>query len=482
MPDQIFISYRRDDAAYVTGHINDVLRKEFGNDSVFTDVDNIALGVDFRAVLDETVSQCQVLLAVIGSAWLTARDQDGQLRLHDPGDFVRIEIESALRRDIPVIPLLVAGAVMPAAEELPESLRNLAYRNGMQIRPGPDFGVDIARLVKSLRRFFAMDRSSNKTNPEFEPADNPPSTMEPPKSNAPKASPEKQRATATLRVEVDADERERHSAEIGRLRSKARRARVTGIALFAVIVAAGAAWYFSGGNPEPSETSVPAVERQVNELSPPTELIEAPEVAAKPESDVPTEVLVAEPAVVEPATEAETSPDPELLEEIPAAAVETEAPGVEETEPAVIEEEDVSTPVAEPPPSISEYIGEGVRLAAIGDHEAAIRSFDEALAINPEAAFVYKQRGASYQALRDYAAAIGDFDVAIQLDSQDVNAYYRRGVSHLAREDYAAAIADFDAALELDPEFVDVYARRAEAHEAAGNAEAAALDRAAAGQ
>ena len=63
MPDQIFISYRRDDAAYVTGHINDLLRKEFGSESVFTDVDNIALGVDFRMVLDQSVSQCQVLLA-----------------------------------------------------------------------------------------------------------------------------------------------------------------------------------------------------------------------------------------------------------------------------------------------------------------------------------------------------------------------------------------------------------------------------------
>ena len=67
MPDHIFISYRRDDAAYVTGHINDLLRKEFGSESVFTDVDNIALGVDFRAVLDESVSQCQVFLAVIGA-------------------------------------------------------------------------------------------------------------------------------------------------------------------------------------------------------------------------------------------------------------------------------------------------------------------------------------------------------------------------------------------------------------------------------
>jgi len=135
MTDQILISYRRDDAAYVTGHINDLLRREFGDDAVFTDIDNIALGVDFRAVLDQTVSQCQVLLAVIGSSWLTVQGQDGRPRLQDPADFVRIEIESALQRNIPVIPLLVTGAEMPAAEDLPESPRRIALRQIKQEFP-----------------------------------------------------------------------------------------------------------------------------------------------------------------------------------------------------------------------------------------------------------------------------------------------------------------------------------------------------------
>lgn len=467
MPDQIFISYRRDDAAYVTGHINDILRKEFGNDAVFTDVDNIALGVDFRAVLDETVSQCQVLLAVIGSEWLTARDQDGQLRLQDPADFVRIEIESALRRGIPVIPLLVTGALMPTAEELPDSLRDLAYRNGMQIRPGPDFGVDVARLVKSLRRFFAMERSSDNASPEFEPDDSAAGNTEAAKNEFPGIRSEQKRGTAALRVEVDADERERHSAEIGQLRRKARRARITAIALFVAAIAAGGAWFFSGGQQDALEPAPLVAEPQINEPTQPVEQIDEPEVAATPASAVPPEVVAAEPDAIELTTAAEEIAEPDVLEEISVDALEMEQPGIEITEPAP------------PEPGVSEYIGEGVRLAAIGDHEAAIRSFDEALALNPEAPFVYKQRGSSYQALKDYDAAINDFDVVIRLDSADVNAYYRRGVSHLAQEDYAAAIDDFDAALELDPGFVDIYARRAEAHEALGNVEAAALDRAA---
>jgi tetratricopeptide (TPR) repeat protein len=495
MPDQIFISYRRDDAAYVTGHINDVLRKEFGNDAVFTDVDNIALGVDFRAVLDETVSQCHVLLAVIGSAWLSARDQEGQLRLHDPGDFVRIEIESALKRDIPVIPLLVAGATMPAAEDLPESLRGLAYRNGMQIRPGPDFGVDVARLVKSLRRYFAIRRSSDEAKPEYESADSVPRGTETAKKKAqgdvkaPAKSPVQKRAAATLRVEVDADDRERHSAEIGQARRKARRAQVTGAVLIAAVIAAGAFWYFSGKKQEPLETAALAVEPEISEPTQANEENAGPQVAVTPGGEPPAEIRSAEPANAEPVNaesgftaEPDEGPDLELLQEISVNALELQDSGTEVEAPAAPREQDVSMPVAEPQPGISEYLGDGVRLAAIGDHEAAIRSFDQALAINPDAAFVYKQRGASYQALRDYEAAISDFDEVIRLTSDDVNAYYRRGMSYQALEDYAAAIADFDAALELDPNFVDIYARRADAYEAMGNDEAAALDRAAAAE
>ncbi|MGI9224455.1 MAG: toll/interleukin-1 receptor domain-containing protein, partial [Woeseiaceae bacterium] len=163
MSGQIFICYRRDDTAYVTGYINDQLSEEFGADAVFTDVDNIALGVDFRTILDETVGQCQIFLAVIGDNWLTARNADGELRLQDPSDFVRIEIESALQRNIPVIPLLVGKSKMPSKDELPESMRDLAFRNGTVIRPAPDFHADIDRLVNSLKRYLRAGSNESKS-------------------------------------------------------------------------------------------------------------------------------------------------------------------------------------------------------------------------------------------------------------------------------------------------------------------------------
>jgi hypothetical protein len=126
---------------------------DFGRVAVFKDVDSIPLGLDFKEYLDEKVGECKVLLAIIGDRWLDERDTAGKRRLDDPTDFVRIEIESALTRRIPVIPLLVGGASMPREEELPVSLRKLVYRNGIAIRPDPDFHRDVDRLISALKTY-----------------------------------------------------------------------------------------------------------------------------------------------------------------------------------------------------------------------------------------------------------------------------------------------------------------------------------------
>jgi formylglycine-generating enzyme required for sulfatase activity len=147
---QVFISYRRDDSADVAGRIYDRLVHRYGPDNVFKDVDNIPLGIDFRRFLGEAVGRCRVLLAIIGRQWLHVAGPAGGRRLDDPGDFVRLEIEAALRRDIPVIPVLVSGAAMPGQEHLPAPLQELAFRNGILVRPDPDFHRDVDRLLKGL--------------------------------------------------------------------------------------------------------------------------------------------------------------------------------------------------------------------------------------------------------------------------------------------------------------------------------------------
>jgi WD40 repeat protein len=146
---RVFISYRRQDASGLAGRLYDRLAALLGDDQVFMDVDAIALGVDFAEVITQAVSSCEVLLAVIGPQWTTVTDQDGQRRLEDPDDIVRLEIAAALERDIRVIPVLVDGAQMPRRQQLPEGLATLARRNALSVRH-ESFRTDADRLVAEI--------------------------------------------------------------------------------------------------------------------------------------------------------------------------------------------------------------------------------------------------------------------------------------------------------------------------------------------
>lgn len=159
----IFISYRRTDAPDATGRIFDHLKQTFGERRIFKDVDSIPYGVDFHKAIDEAVAGCDVFLAIIGKSWLTATDSTGLRRIDDPNDYVRLEIRSALTRNILVIPVLVEGAKMPTGAELPEEILALATRNAASVRPDPDFHPDFARLCEQIG--FSM-RGSLNTRPK----------------------------------------------------------------------------------------------------------------------------------------------------------------------------------------------------------------------------------------------------------------------------------------------------------------------------
>jgi hypothetical protein len=154
VPDRIFISYRREDAAYPAGWLFDRLADRFGKDHVFKDVDSIQLGDDFVEVITSAVESCNVLLAVIGKQWLTITDEHGSRRLNNPNDFVRLEIEAALARNIRVIPILVEEAQMPRPDQLPASLAKLARRNALEVSPNR-FASDTGRLLAVLERTLA---------------------------------------------------------------------------------------------------------------------------------------------------------------------------------------------------------------------------------------------------------------------------------------------------------------------------------------
>lgn len=144
----IFISYRRDDSRGDTGRLYDRLAEHFGKKQVFRDIDTISPGEQFPVVLEQTLQTCDLLLAVIGPKWLTAR-KGKQRRLDNPDDFVRLEIATALKRDIPVIPVLVGGAAMPRAQSLPENLTPLASYQAVVLHE-IHFQQDTDTLIKKI--------------------------------------------------------------------------------------------------------------------------------------------------------------------------------------------------------------------------------------------------------------------------------------------------------------------------------------------
>jgi proteasome lid subunit RPN8/RPN11 len=149
----VFISYRRSDQPAFAGRLYDKLSAEFGQDRVFMDVASGNLGLDFRVTMEQMLAICRVVLVVIGPQWLTTADDDGRLRIHQQDDYVRLEVQKALDRGVPVIPVLVDGASMPRADELPTSIAELAFRNGREVG-NAHFNSDCLDLIGALERII----------------------------------------------------------------------------------------------------------------------------------------------------------------------------------------------------------------------------------------------------------------------------------------------------------------------------------------
>jgi uncharacterized membrane protein YhaH (DUF805 family) len=160
----IFISYRRDQSAAAAGRLADRLVQRFEKDHVFMDVDSIEPGVDFVKVLNDQVARCGAFIAVIGPGCADLRDRAGKRRLDDPHDYVRIEVEAALRRDIRVVPVLVDGAAMPSAETLPESLKALASRQAISV-DHHRFAADVEALAGVLQRVLGLQSGKSVDKP-----------------------------------------------------------------------------------------------------------------------------------------------------------------------------------------------------------------------------------------------------------------------------------------------------------------------------
>ena len=147
---RIFLSYRRGDVGGYAGRLADALHQRLGSKSVFQDVVAIAPGLDYTAVIDRALDESDAVLAVIGPGWLSATTSQGAPRLFEADDYVRLEMARALNRDARVVPILVGGASLPAAADLPEDLQGLAQRQAVVLHD-ETWHQDVDGLERSLR-------------------------------------------------------------------------------------------------------------------------------------------------------------------------------------------------------------------------------------------------------------------------------------------------------------------------------------------
>jgi hypothetical protein len=149
---KIIVSYRRSDSA-MAGRIFDRLVQRFGKTSLFIDIDNIPFGGDFRKHIDDALKSSDLLIALVGPKWVGSRER-GKLRIMHEADPVRVEIETALKQDVPILPVLLDEAQMPEPEQLPDSIKDFAYRNATGVESGRDFDVHIERLIRAVEQIL----------------------------------------------------------------------------------------------------------------------------------------------------------------------------------------------------------------------------------------------------------------------------------------------------------------------------------------
>ena len=175
MAQGIFVSYRRDDSRHAAGRLAGDLAGHFGRDSIFRDIEGIEPGVEFPVALEKALANCVVMVVLIGPQWLAIKNAKGQRRLEQPGDWIRLEIATALERGVRVVPVMVEDTPLPEAEALPADLRPLLQRQTLQLSD-LRWDADLARLVQTLAKIPGIDVVK------------PPSPVPPPPAPGPKAA------------------------------------------------------------------------------------------------------------------------------------------------------------------------------------------------------------------------------------------------------------------------------------------------------
>ena len=423
----IFISYRRSDSQDVTGRIYDRLVAKFTEKQVFKDVESIPLGVTFPMHISQMIGKASVVLVIIGPGWVTATDEQGRRRLDDPTDFVRIEVESALRANMPVVPVLVGTARMPSPNELAPSLSKLTLRNGMPVRPDPDFNNDIARLVAGIDKLgkllnpkggdsgkgkveeipmaiLLQEQIITETAPDSSwinerrerTEESPKTASQPPNAGDPRRNSAANDHQRKLTDEAPKRKIPRRTTK----KSSGSRAVVVLLALAAATVSAFLVW---------REIDRRRGARIGNAL------------ANSSGQDL--------------TTAKEDKPEK--------TAVPKQPPSDSQSKSSLLKQ---------PTDAQSSY-RRGLDLFVKKDYDEAIKEFDEAIKLDPNHRSARYYRGQAWREKKDFDKAIQDFDEAIRINPQS-SAYFRaRGNAWLAEKEYDKAIKDFNEAIRLNPKY-----------------------------
>jgi DNA-binding XRE family transcriptional regulator len=157
-PRGVFISYRRSDTGPYARLLQVHLSERFPDTPVFMDIDSIEAGLDFTEAIRDAVHSCRVMVALIGSRWVTVADEEGRRRIDDPDDWVRFEIRTALERGMRVIPVLTDGAKPLRDQQLPPDLRTLARLSALEMSYDR-FEYDETRLTAVIGKVLAEDNT-----------------------------------------------------------------------------------------------------------------------------------------------------------------------------------------------------------------------------------------------------------------------------------------------------------------------------------
>ena len=285
----IFISYRRDDSAAEASHLYADLSEHFGEDLVFRDIYTLEPGADYVEALERFADSCDVLVTLIGRRWLTATDAKGRRRLDDPEDLHRLEIATALRRNVRVIPVLLQGATMPGPEDLPGDLVKLVRRNAYEISDSR-WRYDVGRLIQALERIVTADGPTSRR----------PSVG----ADRPRAEPTREPAPPEPDAVISPAPRP--------VAARGRRSALVPVLIAAALLAVVGGWLVAPSlvdRPSPTPTAAPAKPTQAQPTAAPEVAAAQPAEAPKPTAAQPTAApATAAPAPTQPPPTATTAP------------------------------------------------------------------------------------------------------------------------------------------------------------------------------